>query len=204
MTVETIIEPLNGGKPMPVIKPVAEADATGKAATIFKGLKSAFGKIYNFFGVMAHKPNVLDAWSSMYQSIIVEGSISQRYKQLAFTYASQINGCEYCYSFHSGLALEAGISQDQLDALPFFRHSELFDEQEQATLLYADHVTRNSSSTRDEDVEAIKAFYSDQEVVELTMAICLANFDNRYSNTLQLEIDIPLKDETLLRTRKAG
>ncbi|MEM1138675.1 MAG: carboxymuconolactone decarboxylase family protein [Pseudomonadota bacterium] len=189
---------------MPVIKPVAEADATGKAATIYDRLKSGFGKIFNFFGVMAHRPNVLEAWSSMYQSIIVEGSISQRYKQLAFTYASHLNGCEYCYTFHSGLALDAGISQDQLDALPFFRHSELFDAQEKATLLYADHVTRNSSSTRDATVEAMKEFYTDEEIVELTMAICLANFDNRYSNTLQLEIDIPQRDETLLRTRKAS
>ena len=176
---------------MPLINPITEAEASAKVDAMFGQLRKSFGKVLNFFGVMARRPQILNAWQGMYQSIVLEGTISQRHKQLAFSYASFLNACEYCYTFHSELARQAGISQEQLDALPFYRYSPLFDEQEKATLLYAERVTKNSSGMRDENVEPLKAYYSDDEIVELTMTICLANFDNRYSNSMQLEIDIP-------------
>lgn len=49
----------------------------------------------NFFATMAHRPNVLKNFVPLYGSILDEGTVEQRYKELAYLKASLINGCEY-------------------------------------------------------------------------------------------------------------
>ena len=49
----------------------------------------------NIFAVMAHRPTVLKNFLPLYGSIMNEGTVEPRYKELAYLKTSLLNGCEY-------------------------------------------------------------------------------------------------------------
>ena len=66
----------------------------------------------------------------------------------------------------------------------------MFDEKEKATLLYAERVTRGASAVGEGTLEELKGYYSEGQIVELTLTVCLANFTNRFNDALQVEPDL--------------
>lgn len=42
----------------------------------------------------------------------------------------------------------------------------------------------------EQDLETLRRFYSEDEIVELTLVICAANFVNRFNDALQVEVDV--------------
>jgi len=43
---------------------------------------------------------------------------------------------------------------------------------------------------REGTLEELKKYYSEDQIVELTMVICIANFTNRFNDALQAEPDL--------------
>jgi alkylhydroperoxidase family enzyme len=73
--------------------------------------------------------------------------------------------------------------------MSFYRRSAVFDAKEKATLLYAEAVTRGAAVIREDMLEALREHYREDQIVELTVVICEANFTNRFNDALQVEPD---------------
>jgi alkylhydroperoxidase family enzyme len=82
------------------------------------------------------------------------------------------------------------VTEDQIKALRFYQRSEAFDEKEKATIRFADIVTRGATAVDADVLEYVGKYYSEDEIVELTMVISLANLANRINDTLQIEPDL--------------
>jgi alkylhydroperoxidase family enzyme len=82
------------------------------------------------------------------------------------------------------------VTQAQIDDLKFYQHSHVFDDKEKATIRFADLVTRGASAIDPEVLTWIGQHYSEDEIVELTLVIALANLVNRINDTLQIEPDL--------------
>ena len=82
------------------------------------------------------------------------------------------------------------MTEEQIKALRFYQRSEAFDEIERATIRFADIVTRGASAVDADVLEYVGKYYSEDEIVELTMVIALANLANRINDTLQIEPDL--------------
>jgi alkylhydroperoxidase family enzyme len=82
------------------------------------------------------------------------------------------------------------VTDDQIKALRFYQRSEAFDGKEKATIRFADIVTRGATAVDADVLEYIGKYYSEDEIVELTMVISLANLANRINDTLQIEPDL--------------
>lgn len=80
---------------MPVVHPVAEEKAAADLKPIYEGMKQTFGRMPNFFGVLAHKPEVLKAFLPLYSAVTGPGAVEQKYKELVYLKTSIVNGCEY-------------------------------------------------------------------------------------------------------------
>lgn len=80
---------------MAVVNPLAEEKASAELKPIYEGMKQRFGRMPNFFGVIAHKPEVLKNFLPFYAAVTGPGSVDQKYKEFAYLKASIINGCEY-------------------------------------------------------------------------------------------------------------
>jgi uncharacterized peroxidase-related enzyme len=172
------------------IAPLSKDQAAVSVQPIFDKLTHVFGKMPSFFGVMARVPDALTHFLALYSSVIDQGSVEAKYKDLAYLKTAQINGCEYCFRAHSASGRKNGVTEDQLHSLAFFERSRAFDEKEKAVLLWAERVTRGASAIRSAAIQQLKPYFNDDQIVELTLAISIANFTNRFNDALLTTPDI--------------
>ncbi|HSN70158.1 MAG TPA: carboxymuconolactone decarboxylase family protein, partial [Steroidobacteraceae bacterium] len=78
-----------------------------------------------FVEVFAQAPEVLNfVMNDFYMKIFFGGQVDQRYKQLARLKLSLEHGCRTCNKQNVPGALEAGVSQPQVDALIAGKHAD--------------------------------------------------------------------------------
>ena len=93
---------------------------------------------------------------------------------------SQINGCTYCVDLHSTDARKAGEDERRLAALVVWRETTLFGERERAALEWAESVTRVADTHVPDEVWLhVKPYFTDSEIVDLTMVVNTVNAWNR-------------------------
>ena len=170
---------------MTVVNPVPLEKAAREARDTYEAIRKRLGKVANFYAMMGHRPNVLKNFVALYGSVMNEGTVEARYKELAYLKTSAINGCEYCSRAHMANAKQIGITDEQIKALQFYERSPLFNDKEKATILYAERVTRGAAGIRTDTLEELRKHYDEAQIVELTLVICTANFTNRFNDALK-------------------
>jgi uncharacterized peroxidase-related enzyme len=175
---------------MGIPNPLTKAQAPDELHRIYDAIQADIGKMPNIFGVLARFPAALKTLIPFYDAIMSKGKIETKNKELAYLKTSSINACRYWTSYHTASAKQAGVTEEQIKALRFYQRSEAFDEKERATIRFADIVTRGATAVDFEVLEYVGKYYSEDEIVELTMVIALANLANRINDTLQIEPDL--------------
>jgi alkylhydroperoxidase family enzyme len=74
--------------------------------------------------------------------------------------------------------------------LRFYQRSDAFDAKEKVTIRLADIITRGAAAVDADVLGYIGRYYSEDEIVELTMVIALANLVNRINDSLQIQTEI--------------
>ncbi|MGB6942603.1 MAG: carboxymuconolactone decarboxylase family protein [Bryobacteraceae bacterium] len=166
------------------ISPVSKENAAPEVQPTLENMTQRFGKVPAFFGTMARMPEAFSHFLPFYTAVIEHGTVERKYKELAYLKASLINGCEYCFRAHSASGKKNGVTDEQIKALAFFHRSPIFDAQEKAVILYAERVTRGASAIRPPALDELKQYFSDDQIVELTLAVCVANFTNRFNDAM--------------------
>jgi AhpD family alkylhydroperoxidase len=96
--------------------------------------------------------------------------------------ASQINGCAYCLDMHSKDARAAGESEQRLYLLDAWQEAPFYSPRERAALEWTEAVTRVSEGhVPDEVYRAAREHFSEEELVNLTLAVVAINGWNRLS-----------------------
>lgn len=94
--------------------------------------------------------------------------------------ASQINGCAFCLEMHTREAREQGESEGRLYLLNAWRESPLYSDRERAALEWTEAVTLVSETAVPDSVfEIARAAFSEEELINLTVAIGMINVWNR-------------------------
>jgi AhpD family alkylhydroperoxidase len=93
---------------------------------------------------------------------------------------SQINGCAYCLDMHSKDLRAGGETEQRLYLLDAWRESPFYTERERAALAWAEAVTLiTEGHVPDEVYELARAQFSEEELVNLTLAVVTINGWNR-------------------------
>jgi uncharacterized peroxidase-related enzyme len=179
---------------MGIPKPLAKEQAPAELHKIYDKMQEDIGRMPNIFGVVARFPAALKTLVLFYDAVLSKGKIEAKYKELAYLKTSIINECRYWILAHTASAKQAGVTDKQIQELGFYRRSEAFDEKEKITIRFADIVTRGATAVDPAVLEYVGRYYSEDEIVELTMVIALANLVNRINDTLQIEPDLGVKD----------
>lgn len=66
----------------------------------------------------------------------------------------------------------------------------MFDEKDKAVIRFAEQVTRASATIGDEQLQELRKYFSEEQIVELVLTTSVANFTNRVNNSLQTEPDL--------------
>ena len=123
-----------------------------------------------------------DAYNAMrtLQSAVDAMGLEQSLQDLVRIRASQINGCAFCLHMHFRDARKNGESQERLDLIGAWREAPVFTARERAALAWTEAVTLVADTHVPDDVyEATRASFSDQELVNLTLAVVVINGWNR-------------------------
>jgi AhpD family alkylhydroperoxidase len=95
--------------------------------------------------------------------------------------ASQINGCAFCLHMHSTDARKHGESEDRIVMLAAWHESPLYTDRERAALAWTEALTHlPDGPVQDAAYDALIPYFSEEERVQLTMAIALINAWNRF------------------------
>ncbi|HET7299921.1 MAG TPA: carboxymuconolactone decarboxylase family protein [Oleiagrimonas sp.] len=110
-----------------------------------------------------------------------QSSLEEPLVQLVFMRASQLNGCAYCMDMHSKDALAAGEDPMRLFVLPAWREADFYSDRERAALAWCEAVTRldPQQGVPDEVYEQARAVFSEEELVDLDLAVVTINAWNR-------------------------
>ncbi len=96
--------------------------------------------------------------------------------------ASQINGCAFCLDMHTKDARVAGESEQRIYLLSVWREADsFFSERERAALEWTESLTLVAQThVPDEVYERVRPHFTDEELVNLTLAVATINAWNRF------------------------
>jgi AhpD family alkylhydroperoxidase len=127
----------------------------------------------------AAAPQPMKAWLEYGQSVSKLG-LEASLMELVKIRASQINGCAFCLDMHAAAARKAGETEQRLYLLDAWRDSPLYSERERAALAWTEALTwLADKGAPDEVYQALKAHFSDEEQVALSLLIVTINGWNR-------------------------
>jgi len=94
--------------------------------------------------------------------------------------ASQINGCAYCIDMHTKDARAEGETEQRIYALSAWRETPFFTQRERAALDWTESLTLISQNdVPDELYERVRAQFSEEDLINLTLAVVAINAWNR-------------------------
>lgn len=94
--------------------------------------------------------------------------------------ASQLNGCAYCLDMHSKDARAEGETEQRLYTLNAWRETPFFTDRERAALAWTEAVTLiTEGHVPDAVYEEARRYFSEEELVHLTMSVVAINGWNR-------------------------
>ncbi|GAB1580717.1 carboxymuconolactone decarboxylase family protein [Phyllobacterium phragmitis] len=126
-------------------------------------------------------PQLMQAMLDLEEKVKTSG-LDETIRHLVKIRASQINGCAYCIHMHTREARAHGETEERIYLLDSWRESPLYTDRERAALAWTEALTLVAETRAPDDVyEALKAQFSDEEIVKLTFAITTINAWNRIS-----------------------
>jgi uncharacterized peroxidase-related enzyme len=171
---------------MALVSYVPNQNVAEKIKPVFEGMEKKLGVVPNVFRVMAHNPEMLEAFLAL-NSTLPRTKLNGRLRELAYIKTSELNGCDYCLHHHRGLGKKAGLNDRQIAETAMSETSDAYDDLECDVMRYAEEVTRHIN-VDDALVGRLKQQLDDREIVELAMTVGIANFTNRVTETLRLEL----------------
>jgi len=106
--------------------------------------------------------------------------VEQSLLNLLYFRVSQINGCAFCLDMHSKDLREKGETEQRLYMLDAWRESPFYTDRERAALAWAEAVTKvTEGHVADEVYETAAAKFSEEELIDLTLAVITINSYNR-------------------------
>lgn len=167
--------------------PLIDEKTNPELAQLIATIKSERGgKLLHLYQALLNSPPVAEGWLKLFTAIRQKTHLAGRYRELAILRVALLNGADYEYRAHLPFAVQEGVSQAQIEALPGWQVSEEFDERERAVLAYTDAMTRG---IRVPEVifSAVRRHFDDRQTVELTATVAGYNLVSRFLVAMQLE-----------------
>ena len=136
-------------------------------ADIFDSIASSRGQVSGPFSVLLNSPEVAGRAAHLGTYIRFESTLSPADRELAIITTSREFDCDYEWSAHARLALEAGVRGQAVDAVAKRGSLESLTEDEALIVGYGRELFRDHRVS-DATFDAAKARFGDQGVTELT------------------------------------
>jgi alkylhydroperoxidase family enzyme len=109
-------------------------------------------------------------------------------RELGQTRVGWVKGSQFVFSQHCKSMRGLGISEEKIAAIPSWQVADCFSKEERAVLAYADCLAYGGR-TPEPVFQALKAFLSDEQILEFTYITCLYDMHAVMVKALRLEFD---------------
>ncbi len=175
---------------MPRISP-APPERFEQVADHMARWKSQKGYPPNSWLTMLRKPAVFRAYRDLHTAVMMDGGETS--KALKFMIAHSVStatGDPYCAAHNAENAAHLGeLPLEKVEALAYFRTSELFTPAERAALELAHAAGHVPATVTDEHFVELKKFYSEDAIVEIVAVISLLGWLNRWNITVATTLE---------------
>ena len=115
--------------------------------------------------------------------------LDPKLRELGQTRAGFAVGSQFVFSQHCKASRDAGLSEEQVAAIPAWSVADCFSAIERAVLAYTDALVLQRGRVPDAVFVALRAELSDEEILELTYITCTYMMHAVMSRALRLEYD---------------
>jgi AhpD family alkylhydroperoxidase len=127
---------------------------------------------------LAAAPSLMREWHR--SSVALTSTFDPSLAELVKIRASQINGCANCINIHTYIARQNGESEQRINLIAAWRDAPCYSDRERAALAWTEAMTRLSEEhTHASAYENVKAHFTEEEQVALTLTIVVINGWNR-------------------------
>lgn len=155
---------------------------------LVKRITEERGSVLHLYQMLLQSPPVAQGWLNYLTAIRQKTSISGALRELIIMRVAILNRAPYEADQHAPIALQEGISQQQLDELEKWEQSQLFNDQQRAVLALTDAMTLHIQ-VPDEVFATVARFFNHQEIVEITATIAAYNMVSRFLEALHIHSD---------------
>ena len=169
------------------IKPIDRRHAPLSLRLVNWFSKRMFGQQLANLQYTAHNLRFTRAHVGMAPFFQAKTKLDPNIRSLAIHYVSELNKCAWCIDFGRAKALKQKLDLEKLAVLHNYANDPRFSPAERAALNYAEATTKTGIPVTDEHIDELKKYFSEQEVVELVVAVAAISFDNRINISLDIE-----------------
>jgi len=158
-----------------------------ETAELEKRITKERGEIFHLYGMLLNSPPIAEGWLNFLTAVRQKSSLAADVRELLIMRVAVLNEADYEFAQHMPFAIRAGYTQAQMEQL---RENKLqdFSDRDKAALAYCDAMTRQIR-VPDETFEAIRPYFNEQELVEVTATIGAYNMVSRFLEALQIDHD---------------
>lgn len=168
------------------IDTVAEEDAEGRLATLYRRIRGPAGEIDNIMAVHSLRPHTMEGHLALYKATLhhARNRIPRSFLEVLGIQVSLLNACDYCVEHHFAglrrLLQDDARAQAIRSALEANAPESGFEGRERAALRYATILTRDPSAVTEAEIEALRtAGYDDGEILEINQVCAYFAYANR-------------------------
>ncbi|WP_200974815.1 carboxymuconolactone decarboxylase family protein [Echinicola sp. 20G] len=163
-------------------------DVSASDQVLFDTLEKGIGFVPNLYAYYAKNATALSDLLTLENR---KSSLNAKEKEIVNLVVSQYNGCKYCVSAHTQLALKRGFNDEQI--LEIRKGSATFDTKLHALAVFSLELASNNGQVS----EAIKddffnAGYSEANMIDVVVLAGGRTIANYIHNLVGFEIDWPL------------
>lgn len=169
--------------------PMVDADSRDPVLQpVFERLKKRWGTVLHLYRVLGWSPPLVKAWGPFAWSLRFELGASRRLRELMVIRIAEVLCARYEYQHHVHMALDEGVTPDQVAALSQWEISALFDEQERMVLRLADELAMGSGASAT-TMKTLQSAFSESEIMELLVTGAYYCAVARVVNSLDLDLE---------------
>ncbi len=163
-------------------------EAPDKSRELFEKIEANGASVLNLYRALSHSPSTIASFVKLGNVLLNRAELSAKLRELAIMRIANLLGSEYEWTQHLPIALEVGVTKEQVDNIHQWESSAFFNEEEQAVLRYTDIITLNDE-VKDVIFEALKKHINERQIVELTVSIGYWGMVAKVLVPLQIEVE---------------
>lgn len=148
-----------------------------------------FGKVISPISVVGGRvPGILPAYRHVGRFMSKKVTLDPALVRLLQAFTAEYNQCHFCMDIGRSFAAHDRSLLEKMGRVAEFETDAIFSDAERAALAYVAAATRDRK-VPDVVFETLQRFYSDNEIVEITLVNAIENFYNQINGPLSIESD---------------